>query len=85
MKNEILTISGYEYRLTVYLKRVYELGRRTGIKISYFKIIWNLDDIGYGRLNKAAQKLFRKGILIKPIIKGKEIRGSYKYNPENAE
>ena len=82
MASKPLTISGYEWRLKKYFEILYEKGMHYSIKVSFFREIWDLDRIGYGRLYEAFRKLYRKGILIRPIVNGKEITGSYKWNPE---
>jgi hypothetical protein len=82
MQNRTLTISGYEWRLKKYFREFYKAGARYSLKVSLFKDIWDLDHIGYGRVCKAFERLCKKGILIRPVVDGKEIRGSYKWNPD---
>ena len=53
-----------------------------GTRISYFKTSWNLDDIAYERVQVAARRLCKKGILIRPVVDGKKLQGTYKYNPD---
>ena len=82
MQNRTLTISGYEWRLKKYFREFYKAGARYCLKISAFKDIWDLDYTGYRRMCEAIRRLYKRGILIKPIIDGKEIRGAYKFNPD---
>ena len=81
MAARTLTISGYEWRLKKFFRILHEEGMHHGIKRAAFKDIWDLDKIGYGRLCKALERLYKKKILIKPVIDGKEVKGAYKWNP----
>ena len=77
-----LTISGYEWRLKKFLKTLYEAGIHYSVRVSFFREIWDLDRIGNIRMCTALRRLYKRGILIRPTVNDKEMRGSYKWNPE---
>ena len=81
MASKTLTISGYEWRLKVFFKGTYDSDYERGFRISYFKTLWDLDDVAYKRMREAARRLCKREIIFKRIIDGKVVRGSFIYNP----
>jgi len=77
IQHRTLTISGYEKRLIKYYKKYYDGGIKHGISISYLKRIWELDDVGKKRTQTAINRLCKRGIILRSVVQGKIVRGSY--------
>ena len=81
IQHRTLTISGYEKRLIKYFKKFYDGGLMYGVTTAYLKRIWELDDVGKKRVQTAINRLCKRGIILRRIIRGKVSRGLYIYNP----